>query len=173
MNNNFLTGFVGVALLVFSGAVALKNTDVNVSLPSVFGGQTESFSKEFQQGFLSGGRIASSTTGSTGTLVASQLENITTLDYTLNVADVTLTLPASSTISYMRNVGDTKTIYVRNATTTATMDITFAAGTGLNLKKATSTAVLVGNGDGGNTARLTFVRQADSDIDVVLEQFLD
>lgn len=171
--NNFLAGLVGVALLVFSGVVALKNTDVNVNLPSVFGGQTESFLKEFQQSFIVGGRVASSTTGTTGTLVASQIENVNMFDYTLNVADVTLTLPASSTINFMRNPGDTKVFYVRNATTTATMDITFAAGTGLNLKKATSTLILVGNGDGGNTARLTFVRQADSDIDVVLEQFLD
>lgn len=135
--------------------------------------QTESFLKEFQQSFVVGGRIASSTTGTTGTLTASQLENINMFDYTLNVADVTLTLPASSTFSYIRNPGDTKVVYVRNATTTAAMDITFAAGTGLNLKKASSTAVLVGNVDGGNTARLTFIRQADSDIDVILEQFLD
>lgn len=173
MNNNFLTGFLGVALLVFSGVVALKNTDVNVSLPSVFGGQTESFSKDFQQGFFSGGRVASSTSGVTDRLLASQVENATVIDYTLNVADGTLTLPASSTISYMRNAGDTKVFYVRNATTTATMDITFAAGTGINMKRASSTSILRGDADGGNTARITLIRQADSDIGALVDLFVD
>lgn len=142
-------------------------------LPFGSSGQDESFPKNFLSGFFSGGRVASSTTSTTGTLLAATLENATTLDYTLNLADVTLTFPASSTIGFMRSPGDTKVFYVRNATTTAAMDITFAAGTGLNYKKATSTKVLVGDTDGGNTARVTLIRQSDSDIDMVVEQFLD
>lgn len=175
MKNNFLAGFVGVALLVFSGVVALKNTDVNVSLPPFLGGsgQNESFPKFFDAGSFNGGRVASSTTSSTGTLLASTLESATTLDYTLNLVDATLTLPASSTVSFMRGVGDTKVFYIRNSTTTATMDITFAAGTGINMKRASSTSILRGDADGGNTARITFIRQADSDIDALVDLFVD
>lgn len=104
---------------------------------------------------------------------AAQIENATLIDYTLNLADGTLTLPASSTISYMRNAGDSKVFYVRNATTTATMDITFAAGTGINMKRASSTSTLRGDADGGNTARITLIRQADSDIDALVDLFVD
>lgn len=174
MNNKFLIGVIAIFLAVL-GFASLKSDKPQTTNPVVqeFRGQTESFSKEFQQGMFVGGRVASSTTSTTGTLLASAIENATVIDYTLNVADVTLTLPATSTIGFMRNPGDTKTFFVRNATTTATMDITFANGTGMNYKRATSTKTLIGDTDGGNTARITLIRQADSDIDMLVDLFVD
>jgi hypothetical protein len=136
-------------------------------------GQTHSFLESFDSGINVGGNYATSTSGAQMPLVAGAIENVSTITATLNVVDTTLTFPASSTISFMRNVGDTRVYWVKNATTTAAMDITFAAGTGLNLKNATTTKIIIGDTDGGNAGRVTLIRQADSDIDMYVELFVD
>lgn len=177
MDNKFLSGAILTVLVALTGVTAFKSSEVVVNVPqSSFGvaaGPDVSFLTTFNSSYISGGRVASSTTSTTGTLLAQTIENASTLDYTLNLADATLTFPASSTISFMRNPGDTKVFFVRNSTTTATMDITFAAGTGLNMKRASSTSILRGDADGGNTARVTLIRQSDSDIDMLVDLFVD
>lgn len=175
---SIVTALGFIALVVVIGAKSFT-ADVNVnqpnqSVPSYAGiGQNQSFAISFDSGLFQGGRVASSTTSNAGTLLASSIENATVIDYTLNLSDVTLTLPATSTIGFMRNPGDTKVFYVRNATTTATMDITFAGGTGMNYKKATSTKILVGDTDGSNSARITLIRKANTDIDAIVDLFVD
>ena len=172
----FLIGVFAVCLLVLTAVGSLKTTKVEVTLPQSYGsssGQERSFSERFSQGLFVGGRVASSTSNNAEALLSSMIENATVLDYTLNVQDATLTFPATSTIGFMRSVGDTKVFYVRNATTTAAMDITFAGGTGMNYKKATSTKILIGDTDGSNFAKVTLIRKANTDIDMLVEQFLD
>lgn len=136
-------------------------------------GTSHSFLESFESGLSVGGEYATSTSGAQMPLVAGAIENVSTIRATLNVVDTTLTFPASSTIGFMRNSGDTRVYWVKNATTTAAMDITFAAGTGMNFKNATTTKILIGDTDGGNAARVTLIRQADSDIDMYLELFVD
>lgn len=170
----FLIGLFAVSLLVLTGVNSFKK--IEVVIPQSYGassGQVHSFSESFGQGIFVGGRVASSTVNSAETLLSSTLENATVLDYTLNVQDATLTFPATSTIGFMRTVGDTKTFFVRNATTTAAMDITFAGGTGMNYKKATSTKILVGDTDGSNFAKVTLIRKANTDIDMIVDLYVD
>ena len=65
--------------------------------------------------------------------------------YTLNVQDATLTLPATSTLRwFIPQAGETRSIFIRNATTTASMDLTISGGTGMNLITASSTKAIVG-----------------------------
>lgn len=176
MDNKFLSGFVGVALIVFSGVIALKSTEVKVNIPpfnaGASSGQEHSFAEVFSQGLFQGGRVATSSTGNV-TLPSSAIENATVIDYTQNLASGTLTLPATSTINFMRNPGDTKTFYIRNATTTAGVNITFAGGTGMNYKKATSTKVLLSDTDGSNFAKIVLIRKTNTDIDAIVDLYVD
>ena len=124
--------------------------------------------------FTQGGGIrATSTVNSAETLLAADFDVEGVIAYTLNVQDATLTLPATSTLSsFIAPAGQTKSIFIRNATTTASMDLTIAGGTGMNLLVASSTKVIVGNTSGSNSTRLDFVRRADTDIDVTMSIFL-
>jgi len=124
--------------------------------------------------FTQGGGIrATSTVNSAETLLAADFDVENVIAYTLNVQDATLTLPATSTLSsFIATAGQTRSIFIRNATTTASMDLTIAGGTGMNLLVASSTKVIVGNTSGSNSTRLDFVRRADTDIDVTMSIFL-
>ncbi len=120
-----------------------------------------------------GGIRATSTVNNAETLLASDFDVENVIDYTLNVQAATLTLPASSTLSsFVPTAGQTRSIFIRNATTTAT-NLTIAGATGVLLKKATSTAVIIGDTDGANYARIDFTRKANTDIEALLHIFID
>lgn len=125
-----------------------------------------------------GGIRATSTSNSAETLLVTDFDTENVIDYTLNVQAATLTLPASSTLSsFIPTAGQMRTVWIRNATTTAT-NLTIAGGTGTILKQATSTdfagsKIIFGDTDGDNRARLDFVRKTNSDIDVYMTAFRD
>lgn len=137
------------------------------------------------QGFVYGGETcrATSTTASVGTLGATgdtslANRNVTCIDFTVNQADVTLTLAASTTGWYPTKVGQSKRLLIRNASTTATADITLAAGTGINLKGvATSSSVtnktILGDTGADNYAIIDFIKQSDTDLDALVTIFKD
>jgi len=130
----------------------------------------------FQAGITVGGGIrATSTTGAVVPLVASDFNEEKVIDVTLNQVDATLSFPASSTLaSFAPRPGDVRTIYVRNATTTSTMDLTISGGTGVLMKQATSTGVMIpGDTDGANFARLDLIRKANGDFELLVEVFKD
>ena len=111
------------------------------------------------------GYVASSTVNSAETLLASDLA-YPTIFYTPNVNAVTLTLPATSTLTTLvATAGSRSSVLIYNATSTATKNITIAVGTGMNLIRATSTSAILPGGFG----RLTFLRKVNSDIIVMLE----
>ena len=128
----------------------------------------------FHEGLTDGGGIrATSTVNSAETLLAADMDKEKVIAYTLNVQDATLTLPATSTLRwFIPQAGETRSIFIRNATTTASMDLTISGGTGMNLITASSTKAIVGGTAGANSARLDFVRRADTDIDVTMSIFL-
>lgn len=109
---------------------------------------------------------STSTTATTLTATAAQITNYTSVLMTPNVATLTLTLPASSTLSaYIPVAGDWAQQCWYNATTTAGVNIVFAAGVGIDMEIASST----GTGSGtitpnltirpGNTGCFRFMRQ--------------
>lgn len=93
---------------------------------------------------------STSTTATTQTLVAADIANYSTVILTPNVGAVTLTLPASSTLSALiPTAGDrTEQCWV-NGSSTAAATIKFAAGTGIDLEFATSSTLILGAGDSG------------------------
>jgi len=120
----------------------------------------------------SGGRaMATSSTAATYTLTRAEIAPYNLITWTPNV-NTTLTLPATSTITdLVPNAGDVREILIYNASTTAAATITLAAGTGIDLQKNEDTADLAINGL--DWAKLTFIRQADSDITVIMDEWIE
>lgn len=117
--------------------------------------------------------LATSTTAAVGTL-PNLRDDVSCVDYTVNQADVTLTLMASTSAWMPKRVNESRTLRIRNATTTASADIIIAAGTGINLKKATSTSPTIwGDTGADNYAEIKFTRQSDSDVNAELYLFTD
>lgn len=126
-----------------------------------------------------GGITATSTTGATVPLVAANFDRESVIAVTLNVQDATLSFPASSTLSaIVPNAGDFRSIFVRNATTTATMDLTMTGGTGVIMKYASSTSgtiggIVHGDTDGDNYAKIDLIRKTNTDIDALVTLYND
>lgn len=121
-----------------------------------------------------GGVYATSTVGSVVPLLASAFDTENVIDVTLNVLDATLSFPATTTLtSFIPTSGQTRTLFVRNASTTATMDLTISGGTGVLLKKATTSAVIYGDTDGANFAKIDLIRKANTDIEALVTFFGD
>ena len=120
-----------------------------------------------------GGNVATIATTSTSYTLAStdlDLENV--IDVTPGGASLTLTLPATSTLtSFLPVTGQTRTIFIRNATTTAGINLTIAGGAGTVLRSSSSTAIIQSDTAGAKAARLEFVRRSTGDIGVYITTF--
>jgi hypothetical protein len=169
--------FLGIALVVVMVVIAIGGYVYPKVQLGANPGPSHYNKQFFQNGIVVGGSAyASSTANSAETMTGKELDDEIVLDYTLNVQDATLTLPASTTAMFSSNIpktGDTMTRFIRNATTTATMDLTIAAGSGVLLKKATTTAVIYGDADGASYARLDFIRKSNKDVEALLTIYGD
>lgn len=119
---------------------------------------------------------ATSTSGTVVPLRAIDIDTENCIDVTLNVSSGTLSFPASSTISFIPTAGQTKTLFIRNATTTAATTLTISGGTGVILKRTsgTSTAPIVyGDTDGKNYAKIDLIRLANRDIVALMSVYSD
>lgn len=135
----------------------------------------QSLVNTFTQG---GGVRATSTSGSAVPLVATDFDTENLIDVTLNIVDATLTFPATSTLkSFIPNAGDERTLFVRNASTTAAMDLTLSGGTGVLMKFGSTTpattGVITGDTDGANFAVIKLIRKANTDIEALVSLFKD
>jgi len=174
MNNKIMIGGVILALVlsivsIFGGALSIKEKPIGASA-----GPEKTETQYFRAGYTFGGNscYATSTTAAVGTL-PNISNDVNCIDYTVNVADVTLTLMASTTAWMPQKQNEMRSLFIRNASTTATADIVIAAGTGINLKRATSSVTVLGDTGADNYARIDFVRQADSDVDALVTLFID
>ena len=117
----------------------------------------------FHNAVTNGGRFATSTNDTTATSLASDFRDVSRYDFTPNVAGITLTLPATSTMTdFIPKAGMTRQVFLCNATSTAATPFTLAFGSGMNAVLATSTLAIGTD----YCADITFSRQSDSDIDV-------
>ena len=113
----------------------------------------------FTQG---GGVTASSTSDSTATLLATDFDTESYIAYTVNGANCTLTLPATSTLSAMiPNTGDFRTIFVQSATTTDATTLTFVAGAGMDIQEPDGQDLVI---EGNDWARIDFLRLTNTDM---------
>lgn len=109
--------------------------------------------------FTQGGGITStSTSAATATMLASEFDTENVYNMTPGGAALTLTSPASSTLSsFIPIAGQTRDVLLRNRSSVTST--TFAIGAGLNLHNSTgTTAVLTPNA----SAILRFVREGTS-----------
>lgn len=126
----------------------------------------------FTQG---GGVRATSTTALVVPLLATDFDTENVIDVTLNTGSGVLSFPATSTLtSFIPVAGQTRTIFIRNATTTASVDLGVSGGTGVLLKVASSSpAFIAGDTDGSNYGVVTLLRKANTDIEALFSMYKD
>lgn len=111
----------------------------------------------FHAGFNDGGTRYATTTVTAGTIKESDIdEDVKYIQALVNV-DTTLTFPATGTMVSMlgKEVGDTRTYIIHNASTTAASALTIAAGTGVDLQEDEGETVIL---NGLEFGRITFMR---------------
>lgn len=107
--------------------------------------------------------VLSTSTPASMTLAATDLANYSSILMLPTVGSITVTLPASSTLSSLvPTAGDVWEMTFVNSTTTNAQNITLAGGTGTTLYKATTTAFVAP----GQVASLKFIRKTNTDIGV-------
>ena len=121
--------------------------------------------------FTQGGAwTASTTAAATAVLPVSDLITYSGMNYTPTDAAVTLTLPATSTMTaFIPNAGDEATWHFTNETATAATSTTIAAGTGIDLRESADTGADVVI-EGGNHAKLTFKRSTGGNVICTVEE---
>lgn len=147
MNKTYLIGLVVVAIIAISGF--FRGGVVTERVVERLGGAAGPVLTEHQE--YKGGQtlentVATSTTVTSYTLLANDLVNrgsgaaYDTIIFTPNTGDLTLTFPASSTLPHFISRAGYRTRQCWfNATSTAGIDITFAAGTGIDVQTSSST----------------------------------
>lgn len=164
----------GVLFLLFRGPET-----VPVPVPVAGSASAEHRNVENFYGDITvGGNRVSSSTSASVTLSGNEFKNAKILDYTVNIPNKTLTLPASTTpmcTSLLTN--EHRIVYIRHASTTAANTLTFAGGTaasgGFILISASSTKALHGRTDGYAMAELDLIRLPSSDCAAMLSLFND
>jgi hypothetical protein len=123
---NILIG-LGVVVVLFLGMTFPKGNTI-VQQVKELAGQSPSGHQFFNDGVTAGGYSAT-TTGliSAYTTSAKDFQTLPTVISWTPSINQTVTLSATSTYQYVPNVGDSVTLYFRNASTTAAASIVFAA----------------------------------------------
>ena len=141
---------------VFSNTVRLSG-GTTISGASTITGAIDA--SVFTQG---GAVLATSTSGTASSFSAADLLTYSVWEVTPNNADLTYTFPASSTLSTLvPTAGDSRTWVIVNATSTAGIDVIFAAGTGSAVKGVGGAALTI---DEASHGFLTLTRKANSDL---------
>jgi hypothetical protein len=126
----------------------------------------------FRSNFTVGGKgtsIATSSTAAAFTLTTRTMRvEVHYVSWTPNV-NTTLTTMASTSAPFIGLLpGESFEQIWYNASTTAAATITFAAGTGVDLQEDEGGTVIV---NGLESARVTYVKKADSDILMIVEPY--
>lgn len=137
--------------------------DLTVTDDAAIGGDLSVTGTSVVDEFTQGGSVLSTSTTATAiTFTVADLLTYSTWEVTPNTADLTYTFPASSTLStIVPNAGDSRTWTIVNATSTAGIDVIFAAGTGSAVKGAGGAALTI---DEASHGLITLTRKANSDI---------
>lgn len=137
MKQNLGSIIAGI-VAVFALVVALNTGGTPVPLGAA--GTTHTEYEEFLGGITLRNNL-SSTTAASATINRGEIGNFDSVTYYPSVGAVTLTIPASSTLGTLfQSDGQIKRWCVYNGTTTAAMNLTFAAGAGIDLEVASSTS---------------------------------
>lgn len=165
---------VGVNFPVGGQTIVEKTIEKMGAVP----GGTHTEYEEFMGGFAKGKYLATSTTLTSQTLVANDLTaNNDVIAVTANVGSLTYTFPASSSLkAFVPRAGMTQDVCYYNATSTAGVNLVFAAGTGIDAQMASSSNTTLAKDltiAKGGMGCFKFVRQPDTDISALLTEFED
>ncbi len=171
---NWGVGLIAVLALVFS-LTSKPVTIVKEVLVGSGSGQDISSRQFFQQGATFGGFNATTSAVTLTTYTTNQRDfaNQPTVVSWNNSVNTTLSISSTSTLAYVPNVGDTATIYWRNASTTAGATQTFAAkDSGVDMQFSESTGGdLVLNGL--DWAKITFIHTETNKVTVLFDEMTE
>jgi len=180
MNRDTIVASIAVVALVVSLGVAVigggqDGKDGRDGVGAVPGGDFHN-----QVNFLGGvthrNLNATSTTATTQTMELADLvrrgQYYSSVHLTPNVGDLTLTWFASTTGGYLPKVGDRHEFCLYNASTTAGIDLTLAAGTGVDIETASSTISDL-TIDSDSTACIKAEKKPNTDISVLITEYND
>lgn len=156
----------------------VRGTTLTITGAVSTGAVTASGVQTLDAGQLRSYTNSTSTVATTQTLAQADILNYDTVLFTPNTASVTLTLPATSTLtSYIPTAGDRAEQCWQNATTTAGINVTFAAGAGMDLQMVATSTISGSAGvfpiTPGNSACFKFIRQANTDVQVLMTSYID
>lgn len=142
------------------------NGGFNTNLPVNFGSTTTSVGPVLTSSSVVNGGVLSTTTSISMTMAQSDFTSYTGILMNPIVGSITVTLPATSTLTaFLPTTGQQSQFTFCNATTTASQNITLAGGTGMNVSNATTTLVVTPK----KCALLNFIRTANTDIDLMID----
>jgi hypothetical protein len=161
-NKKIVIALIVIAIIAIGGAYMFPKIQKNIgaiSGPDIYDDIT------FYGEVLNRGTVATSSAAS-ATIPASSLVCDGSYVVSLPVGAVTLTLPATSTMqSKVAGAGARCSVAIVNASTTASQNITLAAGTGWKVATTTAAQLVIYPGTVGV---LDFVRKANTDITAVI-----
>lgn len=140
-----------------TGATTLSSTLTVAGLATLNAGSVGSYS------------LATTSSGTTYTLTAADIGNYDTIRQTLTGGAATFTLPASSTITALVPAAGDR---AETCWLPLTNSLTFAAGTGIDLKTASSSVTDLTIA-AGNVGCIKWIRQTDTDITAGLVEYQD
>lgn len=148
---------VGLALVLFKPTQVIRNITAGGA-----SGTLHSNREFFAQGATLGGMVSTTTAISTYTSQAENFTQLPTVISWLPNVNLTYSIGSTSTLPLIPNVGDTATVYFRNASTTAASTVTFAAAdtsVDMQFTEATGGDLVL---NGLDWAKLTFIRNSTS-----------
>lgn len=167
MKQNIVWGLVAVVVLAVGAFLPLGGQSV-VERVVVGGSTSNSAHQYFGDQVTIGGKVFSTTTVVTQTAHTLTQANLgAQVIKILENKNFTLSIGATSTRDLVPNIGDTATIYLQNASTSATGLLTLAevdASTDIVYSEGTGGDVVL---EGGNWAKLVFVRNGFSGVGLV------
>lgn len=109
-----------------------------------------------------GSGVLATTTPDNITLAASDIQNYSVIEMNPTVGDITVTMPASSTLTtFIPTAGQIGRLFFQNSTTTNGIDITLANGTGVYVNTGSTTKAINYN---NYAVYLECMRKSNSDI---------
>jgi hypothetical protein len=172
--NNIAKVALGVAVvaLLVGGSAYMKNSQVVTQIMGSSGQDQYARFTTHSGATLGGNQLATSTSVASYTLTPSDLNDKTILSITPTV-NLTLSVGATSSGQLVPRVGDTYSMYIKNASTSKSALITLAsADSSTDLQVASSTTANLTIG-GLNWDKVTFIRNAltgTAQIAVILDQ---
>jgi hypothetical protein len=176
MNKSLFAGLIVIAIIAIGGYMF---PGVRENVQDVVGANPgpEALNHEyFRAGITTGGGCFSTST--TGTLSAGMIRDMSCIYITATGAGqgtLSLTLPASSTMSAMiPRVGDCQAWFVDAADVAAATTTTFVAGTGHNVVGLDATGAGTGADviDGAEYGKLTSCREKDGDVVTFVQEYI-